>query len=483
MNTPLVTMDPSHKEFFIMLPGGPGPYQPGLYISLCMLLIYSGILLLYLKVQITSRLNLLGTTTTNSMKASKGYSTILLPPLPISYPPKVINERPHYHCDLCTYVFTTENFLNQHRISKHIQLHKCNSCQFESRCFVTMKSHRDKEHKQEQQQLVKAAAASAKRNLTQPAIKKPTMLNDSTATTIQEVQVAGEENLNEVTSTEAAPVTVIVRQPPRRLNSEVKINSRIQKKRSNKKFNCPQCPKVFNRQSKVDWHLITFHNVGEKNPELTCPLDWCQKYYATKPELSWHVKTAHCAENDKIPCHECGKMFPPLFLKKHIWAIHTNKNPAGYKCDFCENIYQNAKGKTDHMKLKHLNQQLFTCTICNKSSDSPLFLDAHMKAMHNDNRTKDIICETCGSAFYTTQMMKLHYKRVHLGKKKLRIKKFQCKLCGQMYCTNYDLSVHTKMDHENLRFECNICKKVYRWKTHFNVHMKLHKAQENGEGK
>ena len=63
--------------------------------------------------------------------------------------------------------------------------------------------------------------------------------------------------------------------------------------------------------------------------------------------------------------------------------------------------------------------------------------------------------------------LKEHVMAVHEN-----IKKFKCTVCEQEFAKNWNLQVHVKTEHENMRYPCELCKASYSREGRLKAHMK-----------
>ena len=88
---------------------------------------------------------------------------------------------------------------------------------------------------------------------------------------------------------------------------------------------CPECDKVFSKQSKLDRHF-TLHS-KEKN--VQCP--FCPARYTRKEHLSRHLLSHNENEQDRKPfvceVEGCGKRFAHRYhMKRHV-LLHSTSKP------------------------------------------------------------------------------------------------------------------------------------------------------------
>lgn len=118
-------------------------------------------------------------------------------------------------------------------------------------------------------------------------------------------------------------------------------------------------------------------------------------------------------------------------------------------------------------KGKHSN---YNCFICNRSYDSKVHFDIHMKvhneqkstfkpgrakAAHNLNIPMPYPCGFCDKKF-SKPHEKVKHERVHTGEKP-----YNCEVCGKCFRVSYSLTLHLRTHTDIRPFVCAICNKRF----------------------
>ncbi|ALC49247.1 CG2889 [Drosophila busckii] len=158
-------------------------------------------------------------------------------------------------------------------------------------------------------------------------------------------------------------------------------------------------------------------------------------------------------------------------LKTHFLEVH--KQDAYVKC--CNKVFNRASKLMDHIR-KHLNPQLFTCTICNKSLNSKDYLATHIETVHNKigqlGKVLKHPCHKCERTFSSER---------RLGNHMLKHDKDQldhsCQFCDKRFANVHRLRRHIQSIHEDLHpHVCDICGKKFKFKPSFERHLLEHQG-------
>ncbi|XP_041988070.1 zinc finger protein 486-like [Aricia agestis] len=138
-------------------------------------------------------------------------------------------------------------------------------------------------------------------------------------------------------------------------------------------------------------------------------------------------------------CDQCGKSYPPSYIKIHI--------------------------------LTHSSDRGYSCKYCPKKFKVPSSLNSHV--LWNHKRTRNYKCEECNATFITSSSRSSHIRKNHLKEKK-----YGCESCGKRFFSNSELQRHS-LTHTGVKnFHCHLCDKSYQTRHGLNVHLKSH-AQIN----
>ena len=139
---------------------------------------------------------------------------------------------------------------------------------------------------------------------------------------------------------------------------------------------CSFCLKTFGNSNQLKSHKHTVHRNGPlyQGPLPPPQCDLCSQTFTTRKRLNYHKSTAH---KEKIPCEDCGKLYPAAYIKGHMKQAHTEKA---------------------------------TCPICGKQVRA---LKDHMASVHTSDSEKQFHCEHCGKGFGNQRSLNDHMN-IHL---------------------------------------------------------------------
>ena len=146
---------------------------------------------------------------------------------------------------------------------------------------------------------------------------------------------------------------------------------------------CSFCHQVFGNSNQLKYHKHTVHRDTPLNQDPLPPsqCDICSQTFANRKRLNYHKSTAH---TEKIPCEDCGKLYPAVYiklhmkqahteratciicgkqvraLKDHIASVHTSDSEKQFHCEHCGKGFGNQRSLNDHMNI-HLNIRPYAC--------------------------------------------------------------------------------------------------------------------------
>jgi KRAB domain-containing zinc finger protein len=290
--------------------------------------------------------------------------------------------------------------------------------------------------------------------------------------------------------------------PPRQVKIEKFENDEFrdtEAKRCEKKFQCQQCPKSFDKQRNLFQHeqthkpkfkceicnkkvrLLRAHlKSHESIKEFNC--DHCPAGFVTKNHLDRHMWTHR---RDKLfNCTHCKQGFNNVSnFKAHILSHSTNPKP--FQCDLCPKNYARKQQVKEHLMAIH-SEQIFKCNECDCTTKTKSALNHH-KSMHSN--LKSFSCRTCEKKFKTKTEVRQH-QSVHRT-----TKNFECKTCGKMFKTEKETRQHQVVHGENFEvfhfnhdfncyflsilvagknFACSKCPKTFKSKDNLKQHERSH---------
>ena len=141
---------------------------------------------------------------------------------------------------------------------------------------------------------------------------------------------------------------------------------------------------------------------------IKCPD--CDKMFKRQSDIILHVKRSHLKIRDH-KCDDCEKMYVNRSALNMHRIIHKAKSFACYICDF---KHHRKQGLISHTKLVHLgiSPKPYFCQECGKS-----FAVKSHKLTHMDrSKLEKYPCDACGRLFGLLKNLRRHVKTHNVGK-------------------------------------------------------------------
>lgn len=277
----------------------------------------------------------------------------------------------------------------------------------------------------------------------------------------------------------------------------------IQSHENEMTYRCHQCSKSFPSLYELGTHQYT-HNLyaaqgTSRRGQKYYRCQKCLNKYTTPAALEHHDATS----THHYPCTQCNKVFPcERYLRRHLlthgsglhdcqycdktfktsnylkvhMVIHTGEKP--YSCNVCSAAF-NRRDKLKRHKLVHDPVKKFKCpfkthTGCNKEFNRPDKLKAHILT---HSKVKPHECSQCKRTFSRRAHLRAHAAS-HDGQNDQQqtssvsenqfqsdglslfagaragefITLFDCKLCGNLFTSETDVSTHECTGNEKRQF-------------------------------
>ena len=267
-----------------------------------------------------------------------------------------------------------------------------------------------------------------------------------------------------------------------------------------KPFKCDVCSLKFIRKDKLVMHIKCVH---EKKTSYTCSL--CSKTLAHKWSLHQHMRRHVGGEQSKCPycpfkadgskdlkrhlklhfadekykCSECTASFTHRRgQRKHLESVHKKDpgplEPLVYKCSKCEHKYK-CKASLQRHELTHDQIKNFQCIICVAKFYSRTHLKRHM-SQHGDG-SGQFLCTICNADFKTHQVWSQHNVKWHGLNTSYQAQTYKCKYCiheAQGTSKRHSIIKHQKlhMTASDKHF-CKPCKAKFSSNYALSKHNKL----------
>jgi len=174
------------------------------------------------------------------------------------------------------------------------------------------------------------------------------------------------------------------------------------KKGTGSNYDCPHCPREFNRKRHMELHVLFKHS---NDRPFSC--EQCGKKFKTRHCVNIHLRS-HGIGGYSWCCEECGKTFNQIsayhvhlkvhssirefacedcgmtFKLKHSLKKHqlVHKAEFGHTCDFCGKKFKRSDNLINHRR-RHTGEHPYKCDRCNWTGpDSSSFI--HHKKKHNE---------------------------------------------------------------------------------------------------
>ena len=150
-------------------------------------------------------------------------------------------------------------------------------------------------------------------------------------------------------------------------------------------------------------------------------------------------------------CDKCDESFEIFGLLKTHQASHTS---GGYfPCVSCKLTFNSPQNLKRHRRTHHSGRAHLSCKECDKSYTTYANLKLH-KRTHTGE--KPYMCTHCTQSFKCAQDLKRH-QSVHTG-----LKPFGCSLYNKHFSQTQLLNKHYKKVHNgSLRYKVKVIRKVY----------------------
>lgn len=255
---------------------------------------------------------------------------------------------------------------------------------------------------------------------------------------------------------------IVFRKPYERRRIVKRIQREVKRETENKLLFCVECKEKFYSVKSLSEHCINNHPVKLL---IGRDCDYCHEKFEDFRSLVIHRKlhlTPYICENcwegfyriedinrhvcqpnpdkeksksEKVlrQCDQCGKSYPPGYIKIHML---THSNDRAYSCKFCPKKFKVPGSLHSHVLWNHKRTRNHKCDICNATFISSSSRSSHVRKNHL--KEKNHGCESCGKRFFSKSELQRH-SLTHTG-----IKNFHCHLCDKSYQTRYGLNVHLK---------------------------------------
>lgn len=200
------------------------------------------------------------------------------------------------------------------------------------------------------------------------------------------------------------------------------------------------------------------------------PCNFCDKVFSTWAELNEHKKADH------LQCPICLRSFASFRIMTHH---KVNSHAGDTHCHICGKYLKSRLYLAAHIRKAHNNERNHKCDICGKDFFRSFALKDHLST-HNEVKSEICDFENCGKAFKNVINLKAH-KKTHIPegspstvRPKVPSKEFVCQCCGKILKSTTGYDIHMRIHRNEKPFECKTCGKTFGAQTTLTVHERVH---------
>jgi KRAB domain-containing zinc finger protein len=237
--------------------------------------------------------------------------------------------------------------------------------------------------------------------------------------------------------------------PPRQVKIEKVEEDENQTPSKEKKFQCKQCPKSFEKQK-----MLNDHSRVHK-PQLTCQI--CFKKIC---KINFKAHLIRHENIRKFYCDLCSAGFVmKADLVQHMWTHRSEKK---FNCTNCNRGFNSSNNFRLHLQSHSNNPRPFQCDLCPKNYAGKQELTTHLTAIHSESSLK---CNECEFTTKLKNSLRIHKKTVHSS-----AKPFSCRICKKKFKTKQHVRQHQSVHKTTKDFECKTCGKSFRTQKNLRQH-------------
>ncbi|XP_031623748.1 zinc finger protein 658B-like [Contarinia nasturtii] len=218
-------------------------------------------------------------------------------------------------------------------------------------------------------------------------------------------------------------------------------------------------------------HKIT--NKVTKTPQIDpnkyycdmCPFN--EVNFTLKTDLMKHMRGHNTAKKPK-PCPICSEMTQNVM--KHVRAKHQELNGKPYKCNYCERRFPTEYSQMNHIRT-HTGERPFLCADCGSAFKTSNALKVHIDKIHKSGKIMPYSCTDCDLSFLLRNKFEHHRLSVHSDPRP-----YVCDVCQDRFKSQSTLRSH-KFIHGERTSTCKFCQKKFKT----NDYKRYHERKVHGD--
>ncbi|KAL1124538.1 hypothetical protein AAG570_001164 [Ranatra chinensis] len=216
-----------------------------------------------------------------------------------------------------------------------------------------------------------------------------------------------------------------------------------------------------------DSKFICVHMKTEHNIRLYI-CDMCGMEFLKRSDMSAHFDQHVTNEEGDFQCDVCNRIFSNLRLFRVHKRMHMPQ-AKNHICETCGKAYLSRNMLEEHYNT-HTGNRPYKCTECGKDFASKYTYKAHEKT--HTERPRPYKCGQCGKAFITEQNL-IQHERTHTA-----TRNYSCQICGKTFSSPRNLEVHCVIHTGYKPFICRVCGKAFARKAEIRDHERTHTGEK-----
>ncbi|XP_041471000.1 zinc finger protein 761-like isoform X8 [Lytechinus variegatus] len=181
-------------------------------------------------------------------------------------------------------------------------------------------------------------------------------------------------------------------------------------------------------------------------------------------------QTNLCINQQLFTCSVCQKGYNRKHnLYRHM-RLHSGERP--HECTYCKKRFWQSSELKRHLRI-HTGQKPYSCSVCDKQFRDTSNLKVHM-AVHL-RKKKKYQCSFCDEGFSTRALRDTHSASAHPSEKP-----FHCMECDMRFCRRGSLQVHIWRTHtaRDKPHVCSFCNKAFSHLCFLTTHKRIHTGEK-----